>query len=385
MKSIRYQFHRFFTTDTLFYSYRWAAWSIAAAVVMVRHSLSEPLHIWLLILTFVLNIVFTAFSQPYIRVVHRRQFLLILDILASVALVWVSGGSALPFLPYALGSLVLPGLLFGWRVALGMSLMFVVPDSITFLGTRMDEDRPLLHLVVRAAAPPMFALVWLWVPWLAQRLMLLPIRAFPQRSTEAAAYAGEQLPPGPDANTFQGYPSFREEAEPSARPAIPERSVAAQLTTIRATTQKSNQEPARSVYSITSNPEIEFHVALKQVIYDFTSQNDIDIRMTQIGPVQQLTPVQYSTLLKLAYEALLNIRQHAHAHSVQLTLEYAPQSIRLTVEDDGVGLLDGTYKRPGVHALRAVHYRLAELDGYLEVFEGEKGGVVVRGTLPLDT
>ena len=67
-----------------------------------------------------------------------------------------------------------------------------------------------------------------------------------------------------------------------------------------------------------------------------------------------------------------------------ITLSYELHTILLVIEDDGVGLLDGTHERPGVHALRAMHYRLSELEGQLEVAEGEAGGVTVRASLPLD-
>ncbi|GIV92591.1 MAG: hypothetical protein KatS3mg056_1300 [Chloroflexus sp.] len=37
-----------------------------------------------------------------------------------------------------------------------------------------------------------------------------------------------------------------------------------------------------------------------------------------------------------------------------------------------------------LHALRALRYRITELDGQLAVFEGERGGLIVRVTLPLE-
>jgi signal transduction histidine kinase len=89
-------------------------------------------------------------------------------------------------------------------------------------------------------------------------------------------------------------------------------------------------------------------------------------------------------LLRVAQEALLNIAQHSHAHHVLITIAFEPRALTLAIEDDGVGLLDGTYERPGMHALRALRYRLSELDGHLAVFESEIGGVTVRATLPME-
>lgn len=380
MKSTRYKLHTFLTKHTLFYGYRWAAWIVAFSAVTLRH-IESATQLWLLVLTLILTFVLTAFYQPYLRIVRRRPLLLLLDIFAGVALIWASGGGVLPFVPYALGSLILPALLFGWRMALAMSFAFLLPDSLTLLAMRSESGQLIEQTLVRTAIPVGFTLFIVVLPRLIQQIMLLPGSAFRQRSTQAVTYPPEER--SPETDTFPGFSAVSDRAEGNTQSMIPERTVTAQLTTVRAIPPKSNQEPQRSIYGITANPEVDFHVALNQAVCGFSEHNDIDIHLTQIGPVQYLTPVQYSVLLKLAHEALRNIEQHAQAHTVQLTLHYAPRVITLTLEDDGVGLLDGTSKRPGFHALQAIQYRFAELNGHLDVFEGERGGVVVRGTLPL--
>jgi signal transduction histidine kinase len=67
-----------------------------------------------------------------------------------------------------------------------------------------------------------------------------------------------------------------------------------------------------------------------------------------------------------------------------MTLRYDINSVALLIQDDGVGLVDGTFERPGLHALRAMHYRVSELGGRLDVFQTEGGGVTVRAAMPLD-
>ena len=59
-------------------------------------------------------------------------------------------------------------------------------------------------------------------------------------------------------------------------------------------------------------------------------------------------------------------------------------SVALLIQDNGVGLVDGTFHRPGLHSLRAMQYRIAEFGGGLEVFETEGGGVTVRAAMPLE-
>jgi signal transduction histidine kinase len=113
-------------------------------------------------------------------------------------------------------------------------------------------------------------------------------------------------------------------------------------------------------------------------------QGDLVVRVISTGDARTLHPAQHSVLLRVANEALLNVQQHARAHTATLSLTYERNLVTLAIHDDGVGLLDGTYERPGLHALRAVRYRLAELEGQLAVFEDEDGGVTVRATIPLE-
>jgi signal transduction histidine kinase len=155
------------------------------------------------------------------------------------------------------------------------------------------------------------------------------------------------------------------------------------IITVR-TTERSIDAPRQLIYDLTPGLDVDLPVALGQLATSFGRHSAIETRLNLIGTAYQLHPSQHSVLLRLAQEALLNVQQHARARLVQLTLQYETRSVILTIQDDGVGLLDGTHERPGLHALRAMRYRLVELDGQLEVCEGDNGGVVVRASLPRD-
>lgn len=385
MKAIRYKLHALSSAHVLFYSYRWGAWILAGlAIAFARAPTQQALNAWLLVLTAVLNIAITSLARSYMPIARRRPLILALDVVASVALVWASGGDILPFLPYALGALILPSVLMGWRGALTASVVFVILDYVALRTMNMEPGRSIYLATpgLRAVVPLMFALVCATIPWLAQRIVMLPGVFLSHKPEHPSISEHERIEPEPNTGTFQSFAAIRRQAEPKPEQRTPDTTIAAQLTTVRATTEHSNHKPSHTIYNVAPNLEIEFSIALNQLVAHFSEQSNVDVHMVMIGSMRKLSPVQYSTLFKLAQEALLNIQQHAHAHSAVLTLQYAPHAVTLTVQDDGVGLLDGTHERPGVHALRAVHYRLAELDGDLQVFEGENGGVTVRGRLP---
>ncbi len=391
MKSIRYKLRALCNEHILFFSYRWVAWAVAALVILL-HSRSSPDALvtpgmLLLVLTGVVNFFLTAFSPAYLRVIRRRPTLLALDVVASVALIWIGGGMALPFLPYALGALILPALLLGWRSALLLSLLFVAVDlALLSMQTDIPEGIGLTDTAVRAIIPPAFALIWSGVPWLARRIMLLPMM-IPTRYSDRLFSTESEDRASSGMNVPQPVLPIPNQTEGSMQQLSAGLSVASQpmaRTMMERGNEPGKPESWRTTFVMQPHPDVDLAIALNHLITTFRNQHLIDVHLAQAGTPRQLTPVQYGTLFRLVQEALLNVQQHARARSAHLTLRYEADVVVLIVQDDGVGLLDGTYHRPGIHALRAMYYRLAELDGHLDVFEGENSGVTVRGTLPLE-
>lgn len=95
-------------------------------------------------------------------------------------------------------------------------------------------------------------------------------------------------------------------------------------------------------------------------------------------------------LLRTAQSALANVRAHAQAGRVVVTLADAGDSIRLDVADDGVGFDATTWNARSSrrtdgsgYGLRALRARLRELGGELDV-ESEPGdGVALSASVPL--
>lgn len=367
--------------DTAFYSYRWLAWALAGLALTLpgRTTASLPLQAGLLLLLGVITVAATAMAQGYVRLARRRPVVMALDVLAGLVVVWLSGGSTLPFLPYALGAMVLPALLFGWRGALIASVAFGALDSVALLLAALfwGADVAASLLALRAAAPLAFAAVW---------ALLGHMLAFYKPHGAQADLA--QMPPllrqptgGATAERLVRLSGFADLSQsgavrgrPGQRPGAP-----AQMQPL------SRSDAARhAIFDLTPGESLSFAAALDQLRVSFSRQESIEVQLLTRGAARPLSGAQHNVLLRVAQEALMNVYQHARARSVMMTIAYEPQAVTLSVQDDGVGLLDGTYERPGMHALRAVRYRLAELDGQLAVFEGERGGVTLRATLPLD-
>lgn len=388
MKRFRQSLRMVLHEPTLFYGYRWLAWGLAALALALSGSQRfEPaFYGWLLVLIAVFNLLATALSQSYVRVARYRPAILSLDIIASVALVWISGGHILPFMAFALGSLVLPTTLFNWRRGLIASALFVTLDQAALWLSRLQSGAS--HSFAVADSLARCLIPFLFVIGLASLLALIRRTAAPVQPL--APFVGSQpLPPRTTPSdsvlTQRRSSRFTTSLPPSIRPfeaVSTDTPVAAPLATLRAS-DPAIEEWRRTLIALTSSTTAELPAALTLLANGFEKRSGIDVQTVVVGKAQVLSRPHYFTLLRLAQESLLNVHQHAHATHVVVTLHYGLEQLTLTVADDGVGLLDGTYIRPGIHALRAIGYRLAEIDGSLAVAEGEQSGVVVRASVPL--
>lgn len=88
-------------------------------------------------------------------------------------------------------------------------------------------------------------------------------------------------------------------------------------------------------------------------------------------------------LYRIAQEAVHNAVKHAEADHIEITLEGQSESIRLTVRDDGRGLVDhGPQSNNGGMGMRTMRYRANVLKGTLDISAGEHGGTRVTCRIP---
>ncbi|AMO38193.1 CHASE3 domain-containing protein [Thauera humireducens] len=88
-------------------------------------------------------------------------------------------------------------------------------------------------------------------------------------------------------------------------------------------------------------------------------------------------------LFRIAQEALTNVRRHAQAKRVRLSLTVEPQEIVLQVEDDGTGF-DPSVQRLNRHGLTGIAHRVQMLAGRLEVASRPGHGTRIEARVPLN-
>lgn len=122
---------------------------------------------------------------------------------------------------------------------------------------------------------------------------------------------------------------------------------------------------------------LQTYAAVMQEQTDMTV--DVDSRLVEEPPRETRV-----TLYRIAQEALANVRKHADAHRVSVTVEPRGGGYLVRIEDDGVGFdpasLEGS--RPGALGLTAMRERAEMSGGWCRVTSELGGGTKVEFWMP---
>ena len=125
--------------------------------------------------------------------------------------------------------------------------------------------------------------------------------------------------------------------------------------------------------------------ALGELAAGFGSQTGIDTQAAVTGEEVGLAAEAQEALLRVAQEALANVRKHASAHRVRLTLSYLDDATLLDVCDDGVGFDPAAPAGSGPgggFGLAGMRERLGAHGGTLTVEAAPGQGTTVAAALP---
>lgn len=162
----------------------------------------------------------------------------------------------------------------------------------------------------------------------------------------------------------------------------------------RRTARESMDEARRMVWAL--RPEAlegaSLSEAFSRLATRWSEANGVRAEVTVTGSPRRLPPETEVTLLRVAQEALANIRKHAAASRVVLTLSYMEDRVTLDAQDDGVGFGPGTSRNGsdsvlngnglGGFGLRTMRERVEHNGGRLLV-ESEPGrGTALVAELP---
>ncbi|MDQ7025372.1 MAG: GAF domain-containing sensor histidine kinase [Anaerolineae bacterium] len=120
--------------------------------------------------------------------------------------------------------------------------------------------------------------------------------------------------------------------------------------------------------------------ALQELLNSVKENTTLEV----IGSSPPLAIRVASGLYRIAQEAINNIRQHAEATHINVSLILMPERIRLIIEDDGKGFDLANNQKVGHFGLIGLKERAKLLHGKIDIISCIGSGTVIEITLPQD-
>lgn len=150
-----------------------------------------------------------------------------------------------------------------------------------------------------------------------------------------------------------------------------------------------NLQAARRLVAAMGPPELD-SVALPDAMQrhiDAIKVDSIAAHFEVVGEPQPLGGTGEVTLMRVLQETLLNVRNHAAASQVHITLSYLGHCVVLDVVDDGSGFVPGdTTDRgdlTGGQGLRAIRHRVEAVGGTFDIETASDSGTAISAQIPI--
>ena len=150
---------------------------------------------------------------------------------------------------------------------------------------------------------------------------------------------------------------------------------------LAARTARENLAEARALIGGDPAAGLPLDAAVKRAAARLGEELGIATSVAVEGSPQPLSAARQVVTLRVAQEALANIRKHARAGSAAVRLAYGADRLALSVEDDGVGM-DGT--AGGGFGLRSMRERVAEVGGTVTVTSAVGAGTRIHAEVPYE-
>lgn len=123
--------------------------------------------------------------------------------------------------------------------------------------------------------------------------------------------------------------------------------------------------------------------AIQGQVKEFEAVSELPVDVSITGAPEQLPIETSAALYRIVQEALGNVFRHAHASRVCIEIAFAPGSVRLAVEDDGVGMSEGAAGGRTGYGMGNLRRRVEELGGEVAVRSEPNAGTRIDVALPM--
>jgi signal transduction histidine kinase len=151
---------------------------------------------------------------------------------------------------------------------------------------------------------------------------------------------------------------------------------------------QSQAEVRCSVWDLRSRSPEQMDLAglLLKTSQQLTEDTSLKVEVNAVGRVRPLSELIEENLLRVASEALTNIIKHAEASQAVITLDYGPQNVMLTIQDNGVGFVVDQQAGPrkGHFGLLGINERTTRLRGKVAVTSAPEKGTTIQVIIPIE-
>ncbi|TFW08503.1 PAS domain-containing sensor histidine kinase [Oxalobacteraceae bacterium OM1] len=90
-----------------------------------------------------------------------------------------------------------------------------------------------------------------------------------------------------------------------------------------------------------------------------------------------------SAIFRVIQEGLTNIEKHSRAAAARVILLLSDTHLDVMIQDDGIGMPEGSENKPGCFGLIAMQERVFVLGGTISIRNAEPAGVVIHAAIPI--
>ncbi|MCJ7654386.1 MAG: sensor histidine kinase, partial [Dehalococcoidia bacterium] len=160
------------------------------------------------------------------------------------------------------------------------------------------------------------------------------------------------------------------------------------LNQARSLARKSLAEARRSVWNLRPQAleQLPLVEAIKQEVDKFRQGIGVNVGLSISGARRDLSPEIEACLLRIFQESLTNVRRHAKATEVEVSLTFDASAVELNIRDNGVGFRPRTsegQKKRDTFGLISMRERARGLGGTFEVQSRRGKGTLVRVVIPI--
>ena len=166
-------------------------------------------------------------------------------------------------------------------------------------------------------------------------------------------------------------------------PDSPAKPLVNRILELMASVIEEGRNSVRGLRSSRMNPP-DLEKAFSLIRQEFPGHSRVDFRVIVEGAPKPLRAAIRDEVYLIGHEALSNAFRHSHAASIEVELEYAPQSLRVLVRDDGQGIDPQVLRsgRDGHYGLSGMKERTERIGGKLRVLSRAVAGTEIELSVP---